>query len=88
MNLIYDSKYQKIDQNMSDCQMGGRRNKSCKNNLFVLNGIIHEVLRSKKNNPIVIQFYDYKQMFDSINLKEAISDIHDYDMIQIRPVIT
>ena len=80
MNLIYESKYAKIDQNMSDCQMGGRRNKGCKNNLFILNGIIHEVLRSKKNNPIVIQFYDYKQMFDSINLKEAISDIHDYGL--------
>ena len=34
-------------------------------------------MRSKKNNPIVIQFYDYKQMFDSINLKEAISDVFD-----------
>ena len=80
MNLIYESKYGKIDQNISDCQMGGRRNKGCKNNLFILNGIIHEVLRSKKNNPIIIQFYDYKQMFDSINLKEAINDIHEYGL--------
>ena len=77
MNLIYESKYEEIDQKMSDCQMGGRRNKGCKNNLFILNGIIHEVTRSKKNKPITIQFYDYKQMFDSINLKEAICDIFD-----------
>jgi hypothetical protein len=27
MGLIYDMKYDKIDRNMSDCQMGGRRNK-------------------------------------------------------------
>ena len=77
MNLIYDSKYFKIDKNISDCQMGGRKNKGCKNNLFILNGIIHDVLRSKKNKPIVIQYYDYKQMFDSINLKEAINDVYD-----------
>ena len=27
--------------------------------------------------PILLQFYNYSQMFDSINLKEAISDIYD-----------
>ena len=75
MNLIYESKYEDVDQRTSDCQMGGRRNKTCTDNLFLLNGLIHEVMRSKKNKPIVIQFYDYKQMFDSINLKEAISDV-------------
>ena len=77
MNLIYESKYYEIDKRMSDYQMGGRRNKGCKNNLFIINGIIHEVMRSKKNTPLVIQFYDYKQMFDSINLKEAINDVFD-----------
>ena len=39
MNLIYESKYSEIDQNISECQMGGRRGKSCKNNLFILNEI-------------------------------------------------
>jgi hypothetical protein len=27
--------------------------------------------------PILFKFYDYSQMFDSIDLKEAISDIYD-----------
>eukprot|EP00092_Neocalanus_flemingeri_P018346 GFUD01019855.1.p1 GENE.GFUD01019855.1~~GFUD01019855.1.p1 ORF type:complete len:188 (-),score=16.48 GFUD01019855.1:408-971(-) len=71
MRLIYNRKYPGIDKKMSDCQMGGR------NNIFVLNGIIHEVLKSKKMKPVVFQFYDYAQMFDSINLEEAISDIFD-----------
>jgi hypothetical protein len=30
--------------------------------------------------PILLQIYDYKQMFDSINLEEAISDIYDYGL--------
>jgi hypothetical protein len=77
MNLIYGSKYSKIDRKMSDCQMGGRKRKSCKNNIFILNGIIHESMKSKKMKPIQLQFYDYSQMFDSMNLKEAISDIYD-----------
>ena len=70
MNLIYESKYPDIDNNMSECQMGGRRKKSCKNNIFILNGIIHEAIKSKQMNPIVLQFYDYSQMFDSIDLKD------------------
>ena len=74
---MYDSKYPDIDRKMSDCQMGGRRGKGCKNNIFIINGVIHEVLQSKKMKPVVLQFYDYSQMFDSINLQEAISDIFD-----------
>ena len=77
MRLIYNQKYPEIDKRMSDCQMGGRKNKGCKNNLFIINGIIHEVLKSKKMKPVMLQFYDYSQMFDSINLEQAISDIFD-----------
>ena len=44
MRLIYNSKYPKIDKSISDCQMGGRKAKGFKNNIFVVNGIIHEVL--------------------------------------------
>ena len=75
MNLIYNSNYPEIDKQISDCQMGGRQEKGCRNNIFVINGIIHDVMNSKKSRPVVLQFYDYSQMFDSINLQEAISDI-------------
>ena len=61
--------------------MGARKNKGCSNNLFIINGIIHEVLRSKKNKPILLQIYDFAQMFDAIDLKEAISDIYDVGVI-------
>ena len=77
MNMIYESNYSEIDKKISDCQMGGRRQKSCKNNIFIINGIIHDLMTSKKKKPAVLQFYDYSQMFDSINLKEAIIDIFD-----------
>ena len=77
MRLIYNRKYSKIDQAMSDCQMGARKQKGCKNNIFMINGIIHEVLKSRKMKPVVLGIYDCEQMFDSIDLKEAINDIHD-----------
>ena len=62
---------------MSDSQMGGRKGKGCRNNIFIINGIIHDVLSSKKKTPVVLQIYDYSQMFDSIDLKQAISDIYE-----------
>ena len=77
MRLIYNMKYPTIDSNMSDCQMGGRKNKSCKHNIFIINGLIHEVVKSKKMKPIQLQIYDYSQMFDSIDLKQALSDLYD-----------
>ena len=40
-------------------------------------GIIHDVMVSKNSKSVVLQYYDYSQMFDSINLNEAISDIYD-----------
>ena len=80
MRLIYNMKYDQIDRNMSDCQMGGRKKKSCKNNIFVINGIIHEAMKSEKNKPVEFQLYDYEQMFDSMNLREALSDIYDAGM--------
>ena len=77
MRMIYNMKYPAIDALMSDCQMGARKKKGCKNNIFIINGIIHDVLKSKKNNPVLLQIYDYQQMFDSIDLEEALSDIYD-----------
>ena len=76
MRMIYDSKYPEINSNMTDSQMGGRKGMGCRNNIFILNGIIHEENKRKKE-PIMFQIYDYAQMFDSINLQEAISDIYD-----------
>ena len=77
MRLIYDMKYEKIDEKMTDCQMGARKNKGCKNNIFVVNGIIHEAMKSKGGKPVILQIYDYQQMFDSIDLEKALSDIYN-----------
>ena len=77
MRLIYNTKYPAVDKNMSNCQMGGRKNKGCKNNIFIINALIHDVLKSKTNKAMVLQIYDYAQMFDSIDLEEALNDIFD-----------
>ena len=77
MRIIYNGKYPDIDKKMSDCQMGGRKRKGCRNNIFIINGIIHDIMSSKKKKPALLQFYDYCQMFDAINLEQALSDLYD-----------
>ena len=77
MRLIYNQNYPEIDRNISDCQMGGRKRKGCRNNIFIINGIIHDVMTSQKKHPVLLQIYDYKQMFDAIFLEEALSDLYD-----------
>ena len=80
MRLIYNEKYGIIDSHMSDCQMGGRKKKGCRNNILIINGIIHEVLSSNKNKPVLLQIYDYRQRFDAISLEEAINAVFDTGM--------
>ena len=58
--------------------MGARKGKGCRTNIWILNGIIFETIKKNIKNPIVLQFYDFKQMFDSVNLKQAISDLYDF----------
>ena len=77
MRLMYNDKYPTIDRNMSDSQMGGRKGKGCRNNIFIVNGIINDVMKSRQMKPVMLQIYDYAQMFDSINLEQAISDVYE-----------
>ena len=76
MKLIYLDKYNIIEENMSDSQIGGRKGKNVRNHVWVLHGIINDVLSRKHKHPIDIQVFDYKQCFDSLWMKECLSDIY------------
>ena len=43
-----------------------------------MNSIIHDQLSSVKKSPVIIQQWDYKQMFDGMDDSEACGDIFDY----------
>ena len=61
--LIYEDKYPEIDGYMSDSNVGGRRKRNIRDNLFVLYAIINESIRNKKS--IDIHFYDLDKCFDA-----------------------
>ena len=66
MRLMYMDTYNTVDSNMSDSQVRGRKGKNVRNHIRIVNGVIVDVLSTKKNRPIDIQIFDYKQCFDSL----------------------
>ena len=80
MRLIYLDKYVLSDKSMSDSQVGARKGKNVRNHIWMVNGIIADVLSSKSKKPVDIQIYDYKQCFDSLWLKECMNDLYSAGM--------
>ena len=74
--LLYHDKYPDIDKNMSDSNIGARRERNIKNHLFVVYGIINSVLKDGKSC-IDIQVYDLIQAFDSLWLEDCMIDMYD-----------
>ena len=74
MKMVYGGKYETADNNMPDSNVGARKHKNIKNHLFVINGIMNDVL-ARKEESIDIQILDYRQCFDSVWLEEAVNDL-------------
>ena len=47
MKMIYKEKYDMIDKNMSDSNIGARKEKNIRNHIYVVNSIVHDVLSKK-----------------------------------------
>ena len=77
MRLIYNRKYDTIDSNLSDSNAGGRKKRSCRDHLWIVNGINHEHNSSVKKGTLRAQSYDYLQMFDGMSVLETMSDLYD-----------
>ena len=74
--LIYNDKYQDIDQGMSDSNIGARRQKNIKNHLFVVYGIINSIINEEKSC-IDICIYDLEKAFDALWLEDCLIDLYD-----------
>ena len=75
-SLIYEDKYNDIDGNMSDSNIGARRNRNIRDHLFIVNGIINSVLNGE-SAPIDIQIYDVQKCFDTLWLEDCMLDIFE-----------
>ena len=77
MKLIYQDKYDIIEESMSDSNIGARKKKNIRNHIFIVNSVLHDVLSKKSKDPVDIMILDYKQMFDSECLFECMNDLYE-----------
>ena len=74
-NLIYNDYYEIIDRNMSDSNVGARRDRNIRDNLFIVYGIINFAVKEKLE--VELNLYDLEKCFDSMWYKETINDLWD-----------
>ena len=74
--LIYLDKFENIDENMSDSNIGARKRRNIKDHLFLIYGIINSVING--GEPCIdIQIYDLEKAFDSLWLEDCMNDAFD-----------
>jgi hypothetical protein len=74
--LIYNDEYQTVDHNLTDCNVGSRRKRNIRDNLFVINAISNSC-KQGVDEPCDINVYDVKKCFDSLWLQECINDLYE-----------
>ena len=71
--LVYNDKYETIDESMSCSNLGARKNRNIRDHLFVINAILSDAIKRKKN--IDIGIMDVKKCFDKMWFEETGNDI-------------
>ena len=74
--LIYNDEYENIDINLTDTNVGARKNRSIRDNIFVINAIFNNITRRKLKD-IDIQIMDVEKCFDKLWAKECFNDIYE-----------
>ena len=73
--LIYNEKSQDIDAGMSDSNIGARKHQNIKNHLFIVYGVINQVLQEK--SCIDLGVFDIEKCFDALWLEDCLNDMYD-----------
>ena len=74
-NLMYNDYYEIIDNNMSDSNVGGRKQRNIRDNLFIVYGIINFAVQEKVE--VDLNLYDLAKCFDSMWYQETMNDLWD-----------
>ena len=74
--LMYTDEYENVDKNLTHCNVGSRKRRNIRDNLFVINAISNSC-KQNPNEPTDINVYDVFKCFDSLWLSECINDLYD-----------
>ena len=74
--LIYNDECETVDENLTDCNVGSRKRRNIRDNLFVINAIMNSSKRGS-DEPCDICVYDVRKCFDSLWLSECVNDLYE-----------
>ena len=74
--LIYNSAYETIDSNLTDGNVGSRKRRGCRDNMFVISAISNSVVNGK-SEPIQVQVTDVEKCFDKMWLQSCINALYE-----------
>ena len=74
--LIYEDEYEEIDDNLTYCNVGARKRRNVRDNLFVINAIMNASKQDPKQ-ALDVNVYDVKKCYDSLWLEETINDLYE-----------
>ena len=72
--MIYNDYYAIIDKSMSCSNIGGRKNRNIRDHLFIVNGIMNDVMNSKDADTIDLEIYDVAKCFDKLEYFNTAND--------------
>ena len=73
--LMYNDEYKTIDENLTDSNVGARKERNIRDNIFVLNAITNSV-KNGNEAPIEVNVYDAIKCFDNLWLQECINRMY------------
>ena len=74
--IIYNDEYETIDHHLTDSNVGARRNRNIRDNIFVISAILNNIRRRKLRNTN-IQIVDAEKCYDKLWAQECFNDIYD-----------
>ena len=74
--LIYNDSYSTIDEHLTDGNVGARKNRNIRDNLFVLGAVINSVINGTEP-PIQVQVQDVEKCFDKLWLQATTNALYD-----------
>ena len=74
--LTYNDSYYTIDSNLTDGNVGARKQRSARDNIFVISAICNSVVNGT-SAPIQIQVMDAEKYFDKLCLQSCINALFD-----------
>ena len=74
--LIYNDMYETMDSNLTDCNVGNRKSRNIRDNLFVINAILNSTKQASEE-AVDLCVYDVEKCFDTMWAQETLNDAYD-----------